>query len=123
MPLNLVNIAIQYNTDGRPSGDADVDFATHEDAVEAMKKHRALMRKSSPPQGRECCAPLFRVVPAVIDHCDLYLHQRLQDVGIASTAIINAIVCHLNGRCLSTTSKAVRNLVFMFYYNNFKPLL
>jgi RNA recognition motif-containing protein len=46
MPLNLnvVNVNIQFNKDGRPSGDADVDFATHEEAVEAMKKHKATMR-------------------------------------------------------------------------------
>ena len=44
-PLSLVGITIQMNNDGRPSGDADVDFATHEDAMEAMKKHKALMRK------------------------------------------------------------------------------
>ena len=44
-PLSLVNITIQYNADGRASGDADVDFATHEDAVEAMKRNKALIRQ------------------------------------------------------------------------------
>jgi len=44
LPLNLVNINLQYNKDGRPSGDADVDFATHEEAVEAMKRHKSLIR-------------------------------------------------------------------------------
>lgn len=44
-PLNLVNIKIHTNSSGRPSGDADVDFESHEVAVEAMKKNRATMSK------------------------------------------------------------------------------
>ena len=44
-PLNPVNVVIHFNSDGRASGEADVDFATHEEAQEAMKKDRASMRK------------------------------------------------------------------------------
>jgi len=40
-----INICIQYNKDGRPSGDADVDFASHEEAQEAMRRNKALMRE------------------------------------------------------------------------------
>ena len=47
MPLNPVNIIIRYNPDGRPSGDADVDFATDEEARMAMKRNRAVMREYS----------------------------------------------------------------------------
>ena len=45
MPLTCVNICIQYNKDGRPSGDADVDFDSHEEAQEAMRRNKASMRK------------------------------------------------------------------------------
>ena len=44
LPLMCINICIQYNKDGRPSGDADVDFASHEEAQEAMRRNKALMR-------------------------------------------------------------------------------
>jgi RNA recognition motif-containing protein len=44
-PLSIMNVAINYNADGRPSGDADVDFATEDDARMAMKRNRAVMRK------------------------------------------------------------------------------
>jgi len=42
-PLNPVSVYIEYNEDGRPSGEADVDFATHVDAHQAMQKDKALM--------------------------------------------------------------------------------
>jgi len=45
LPLNPVAIIIRYNQDGRPSGDADVDFATDEEARIAMKRNRAVMRE------------------------------------------------------------------------------
>ena len=45
LPLTCINICIQYNKDGCPSGDADVDFASHEEAQEAMRRNKALMRK------------------------------------------------------------------------------
>jgi hypothetical protein len=38
-------VVIQYNEEGRPSGEADVDFSTHHDAEFAMKKHKGLMGK------------------------------------------------------------------------------
>jgi heterogeneous nuclear ribonucleoprotein F/H len=43
--MNPVNVVIHYNKDGRASGEADVDFATHEEAQQAMNKDRATMRK------------------------------------------------------------------------------
>ncbi len=42
-PLNPVNVVIHYNNDGRASGEADVDFATHEEAQQGMTKDRASM--------------------------------------------------------------------------------
>ena len=47
VPLMCINICIQYNKDGRPSGDADVDFASHEEAQEALRRNKALMRELS----------------------------------------------------------------------------
>jgi len=42
-PLNPVLVTIQYNEEGRPSGEADVDFSSHQEANMAMKKQKALM--------------------------------------------------------------------------------
>jgi len=39
-PLTPVNVHICFNSSGRPSGEADVEFATHDEAKEAMKKDR-----------------------------------------------------------------------------------
>ena len=41
-----MNVAIHFNSEGRASGEADVDFASHEEAKEGMKRDRASMRKS-----------------------------------------------------------------------------
>jgi len=43
-PLNTINIEIGYDKTGRPSGEADVEFASHADAVEAMSKHKSNMQ-------------------------------------------------------------------------------
>lgn len=43
-PLNPVNVVVHYNNDGRASGEADVDFATHEESKEAMRKDRGTMQ-------------------------------------------------------------------------------
>ncbi|XP_074647815.1 heterogeneous nuclear ribonucleoprotein H-like isoform X2 [Tubulanus polymorphus] len=42
--LNPVHVEIHYNRDGRASGEADVDFATAEDAKKAMAKNRDRMQ-------------------------------------------------------------------------------
>ena len=44
-PLNPVSVYIEYNEEGRPSGEADVDFNTHAEAEQGMKKHKAMMGK------------------------------------------------------------------------------
>jgi len=43
-PLNPVNVVVHTNSDGRASGEADADFATHEEAQQALTKDRAVMR-------------------------------------------------------------------------------
>ena len=45
-PLNPVSIRIIYEPNGRPKGEADVDFATHEAATAAMGKHKQNMGMS-----------------------------------------------------------------------------
>ncbi|KAB0348642.1 hypothetical protein FD754_013499 [Muntiacus muntjak] len=40
-PLNPVRVHIETGPDGRVTGEADVEFATHEEAVAAMSKDRA----------------------------------------------------------------------------------
>uniref|UniRef100_A0A286XSE9 RRM domain-containing protein n=1 Tax=Cavia porcellus TaxID=10141 RepID=A0A286XSE9_CAVPO len=42
--LNPVRVHIEIGPDGRVTGEADVEFATHEDAVEAMSKDKANMQ-------------------------------------------------------------------------------
>ncbi|XP_066959796.1 heterogeneous nuclear ribonucleoprotein H3-like isoform X2 [Macrobrachium rosenbergii] len=43
-PLNPVNIHIIMDNQNRPSGEADIEFATHDDAVKAMSKDKANMQ-------------------------------------------------------------------------------
>ncbi|KAL8597449.1 hypothetical protein ACOMHN_050947 [Nucella lapillus] len=43
-PLQPVRVDFEYGSDGRRTGEANVDFATHQEAMEAMKKHRANMQ-------------------------------------------------------------------------------
>lgn len=44
-PIQPVRVNFEFGTNGRPSGEANVDFATHQEAMEAMKKHKSNMRK------------------------------------------------------------------------------
>lgn len=37
---------MEYHSDGKPSGEAEVHFRCHEDAVAAMSKDKEYMRKS-----------------------------------------------------------------------------
>lgn len=43
-PSQPIKITIHYNADGRASGEADVDFATHHEAEESLRKDRAAMQ-------------------------------------------------------------------------------
>ena len=45
-PLNIkpVSVEVEYGPNGRPTGEANVDFATHQEAVEAMKNHKKNMQ-------------------------------------------------------------------------------
>ncbi|XP_012509365.1 PREDICTED: heterogeneous nuclear ribonucleoprotein F [Propithecus coquereli] len=43
-PLNPVRVHIEIGPDGRVTGEADVEFATHEEAVASMSKDRANMQ-------------------------------------------------------------------------------
>ncbi|KAG8231935.1 hypothetical protein J437_LFUL011404 [Ladona fulva] len=43
-PLNPINIRLIFDSSGRASGEADVDFATHEEAAKAMCKDKGHMQ-------------------------------------------------------------------------------
>ncbi|XP_076439857.1 heterogeneous nuclear ribonucleoprotein F-like [Babylonia areolata] len=43
-PLQPVRVNFEMGDTGRPSGEANVDFATHQEALEAMKKHKSNMQ-------------------------------------------------------------------------------
>ncbi|WAQ97079.1 HNRH2-like protein [Mya arenaria] len=43
-PLVPVKVEFEYNAQGKPTGEANVDFSTHQEAKEAMKKHKANMQ-------------------------------------------------------------------------------
>jgi hypothetical protein len=38
-------VEFEFAPNGRPTGEANVDFKTHSDAVEAMSRHKKNMRK------------------------------------------------------------------------------
>ena len=44
-PIQPVRCEFELNDQGRSTGEANVDFATHQEAVDAMKKHKCNMRK------------------------------------------------------------------------------
>ncbi|BFZ17813.1 hypothetical protein BsWGS_20852 [Bradybaena similaris] len=43
-PIQPVRCEFEFGHQGRPTGEANVDFATHQEALEAMKKHRTNMQ-------------------------------------------------------------------------------
>jgi len=43
-PANPVNIRLVYDDSGRPSGEADVEFASHDEALRAMSKDKSHMQ-------------------------------------------------------------------------------
>lgn len=60
-PLNIkpVSVEVEYGPNGRPTGEANVDFATHQEAVEAMKNHKKNMRKCKKDLKNKCYLYLF----------------------------------------------------------------
>nr|XP_022316905.1 heterogeneous nuclear ribonucleoprotein F-like isoform X1 [Crassostrea virginica] len=63
-PLTPVRVEFEFAPNGRPTGEANVDFKTHSDAVEAMSKHKKNMQHryielflNSTPAGRQNYGP------------------------------------------------------------------
>ncbi|XP_062604222.1 heterogeneous nuclear ribonucleoprotein H3-like [Saccostrea cucullata] len=59
-PLTPVRVEFEFAPNGRPTGEANVDFKTHSDAVEAMSRHKKNMQHryielflNSTPAGRQ----------------------------------------------------------------------
>jgi len=44
-PIRLVKVLVEYSSDGRPTGEAEAYFQTHQDAVSAMSKDREYLSK------------------------------------------------------------------------------
>ncbi|XP_060063350.1 heterogeneous nuclear ribonucleoprotein H2-like [Ylistrum balloti] len=58
-PLKPISIEFEFSANGRPTGEANVDFADHQEAVDAMKNHKKNMHHryielflNSTPSGR-----------------------------------------------------------------------
>lgn len=63
-PLTPVRVEFEFAPNGRPTGEANVDFKTHSDAVEAMSRHKKNMQHryielflNSTPAGRQNYGP------------------------------------------------------------------
>ena len=76
--MNPIRVHIDIGADGRATGEADVEFVTHEDAVAAMSKDKNHMR--------ECCVHfklswnhrLFWVGRDPVDHVDQAAQSPVQ---------------------------------------------
>lgn len=66
-----MKVEFEYNAGGKPTGEANVDFSTHQEAKEAMKKHKANMRK-------------FTFVLVLVKSCKL--HLCFKDMGCSSVS-------------------------------------
>lgn len=83
-PLNPVRVHIEIGPDGRVTGEADVEFATHEDAVAAMSKDKANMREFL-----ECVVLTCAIRTSSVDILDLLLfpsEHRYVELFLNSTA-------------------------------------
>ena len=87
-PLQPVRVEFEYGGDGRRTGEANVDFATHQEAMEAMKKHRANMRMYS-----FCIASwLFSSILGVHKYGNVYLNGGMFFCSQTPSLVLVAVV-------------------------------
>lgn len=74
-PLRPIRVQMLIDNIGRPSGEANVEFASHDEAAKAMNKDKANMGKSS---GGCCllfvCLSLYKSIYKGITECITILH-------------------------------------------------
>lgn len=76
-PLQPINVQILMDDTGRASGEADVEFATHDEAVRAMNKDKANMRK--------CSKPFHNCLPILSLNFRTPLHRTIPRIGTIFT--------------------------------------
>lgn len=67
--MNPIRVHIDIGADGRATGEADVEFVTHEDAVAAMSKDKNHMR--------ECRVPWRCCLARLEQGCEQHIHPQV----------------------------------------------
>lgn len=80
--MNPIRVHIDIGADGRATGEADVEFVTHEDAVAAMSKDKNHMREC---HIRCCWARLWQ-------GCEQQIHPKLFPVYHAANSLLGGLL-------------------------------
>lgn len=86
-PLNPVRVHIDVGPNGKSTGEADVEFRSHENAVSAMSKDKNHMRKFSFPNEWHITVLMFVCfLYHPIYHCILFVEHRYIELFLNSTS-------------------------------------